>query len=139
MSKNLDSDSSTEIRNTRSGRTFREVPLVNLFKQSHEPAQEEGFYSGEEEELMNKKHLESVREEEKKTKEPRQEESETSRTTQSVELSIITPLVVLAKLSNQSNVSYQSTQRTGRSGLAHTQSRNLGRSMVDDMRLPTFR
>jgi hypothetical protein len=63
MFRNSDSDSDTEVRHTHSGRTFREVPLVNLFEQSHEPlAQEEGFYSGEEEELLNEEHSESVRE-----------------------------------------------------------------------------
>jgi hypothetical protein len=57
MFKNSDSDNDTEVGHTRSGRTFREVPLVNLFEQSHEPlAQDEGFYSGEEEELLNEEH-----------------------------------------------------------------------------------
>jgi hypothetical protein len=54
MFKNLDSDNDIEVGHTRNGRTFREVPLVNLFEQSHETlAQNEGFYSGEEEELLN--------------------------------------------------------------------------------------
>jgi hypothetical protein len=113
---------------------------VNLFEQSREPmAQDEGFYSGEEEELVNEEHSESARAEEGKTEEPRREESVTSGTAPTVEVSTITPPVVLAALSNQSNLSYQSTQSTGTSGSVHTQSRNLGRSMADEMRLPTFR
>jgi hypothetical protein len=140
MFKNSDSDNDTEVGHTRSGRTFREVPLVNLFEQNHEPpAQEEGFYSGEEEELLNEEHSESAREEEGKTEEPRREESETSGTAQTVEVSTITPPVVLTTLSNQSNLSYQNTQSTGTSGSVHTQSGTLGRSMADEMRLPTFR
>jgi hypothetical protein len=140
MFKNSDSDSDTEVGHTHSGRTFREVPLVNLFEQSHEPlAQDEGFYSGEEEELLNEEHSESVRAEEGKTEEPRREESETSGTALTVEVSTITPPIVLAALSNQSSQSYQSTQRTVTSSSVHTQSRNLGRSMVDEMRLPIFR
>jgi hypothetical protein len=56
-----------------------------------------------------------------------------------VEVSTITPPVVLAALSNQSSQSYQSTQSTVTSSSVHTQSRNLGRSMEDEMRLPIFR
>jgi hypothetical protein len=64
MFKNSDRDSDTEFKHTCSGRTFREVPLVNLFKQSHKPpAQEEGFYSGEKEYLLNEEHSYSAREE----------------------------------------------------------------------------
>jgi hypothetical protein len=48
MFKNSDNDNDKYIGHTCSGRAFREVPLVNLFKQSHEPSHEEGFYSGEE-------------------------------------------------------------------------------------------
>jgi hypothetical protein len=44
--------------------------------------------------------------------------------------------VVLATLSNLSN---QSSQITVTSSLAHTQSRNQGISMADEMRLPIFR
>jgi hypothetical protein len=55
-----------------SGRTFREVPLMNLFESNNEPlAQDEGFYSGEEEQLLNEEHSESARAEEGKTEEPR--------------------------------------------------------------------
>jgi hypothetical protein len=64
MFKNSDNDSDIEVGYTRSGRTFREVPMVNLFEQSHEPLeQDEGFYNGEEEELLNEEHSESTREE----------------------------------------------------------------------------
>jgi hypothetical protein len=38
MFKNSDNDNDTEIGHTCSGRTFREVPLVKLFDQIHEPA-----------------------------------------------------------------------------------------------------
>jgi hypothetical protein len=56
-----------------------------------------------------------------------------------IEISTITPPVVLVTLRNQSNLSYQSTQRTGTSGSTHTQSGNPGRSMEDEIRLPTFK
>jgi hypothetical protein len=53
---------------------------VNLFEQGHEPlAQDEGFYSGEEEELLNEEHSESTRVEEEQTEELRREESENFR------------------------------------------------------------
>jgi hypothetical protein len=55
-----------------------------------------------------------------------------------VEVSTITPPVVLAVLSNLSSQNYQSTQSTVTSSLVHTQLRNLGRSMVDEMRIPIF-
>jgi hypothetical protein len=140
MFKNSDNDNDTEVGHMCSGRTFREVPLVNLFEQSHEPlAQDEGFYSGEEEELLNEEHSGSTGAEEEKTEEPHREESETSGTAPTVEVSTITPPVVLATLSNQSSQSYQSTQSTVTSSSVHTQSRNLGRSMADEMRLPIFR
>jgi hypothetical protein len=48
---------------------------VNLFEKSHEPTQEEGFYSGEEEELLNEEHSGSARAEEEKTEELCREES----------------------------------------------------------------
>jgi hypothetical protein len=37
MFKNSDNDSDTEAGHTHSGRSFREVPLVNMFKQSYGP------------------------------------------------------------------------------------------------------
>jgi hypothetical protein len=51
MFKKSDNDSDNdiviEVGHTRSGRTFREVPLVNMFEQSHKPLeQDEGYYSG---------------------------------------------------------------------------------------------
>jgi hypothetical protein len=59
----------------RSGRTFREVPLVNLFEKTHEPLpHDEGFYSGEEKEILNEEHSESAKAEEGKTEEPHREE-----------------------------------------------------------------
>jgi hypothetical protein len=54
MFKNSDNDNEKEVGHMRSGRTFREFPLVNLFEQIHEPlTQDKGFYSGEEEEFLN--------------------------------------------------------------------------------------
>jgi hypothetical protein len=58
---------------------------------------------------------------------------------QTVEVSTINPHVVLETLSNHSSQSYQSTHSTATSRSIHTQSRNLGRSMVDEMRLPIFK
>jgi hypothetical protein len=66
MFKNLDSDSDTESGHTRSGRVFREVPLVNLLKKKYG---DEGFYSGEKEDMIDKEHSE-----EGKVAEPHQEE-----------------------------------------------------------------
>jgi hypothetical protein len=57
MFKNSDSDNDIEVGHTRSGRSFREVPLVNLFEQNS-TGTDEGLYSGEEEELMNEEHSE---------------------------------------------------------------------------------
>jgi hypothetical protein len=55
MFKNSDNDNETKDGHTRSGRIFKEVPLVNLFEQDHKPLlPEEGFYNGEEEELLRK-------------------------------------------------------------------------------------
>jgi hypothetical protein len=57
MFKNSDNNNDIEVGHMHSVRSFREVPLVNLFKQVHDPlAQDEGFYSGEEEELLNEEH-----------------------------------------------------------------------------------
>jgi hypothetical protein len=68
-----------------------------------------------------------------------EEEPETSGTAPTIEVSTITPPIVLAALSNQSNQSSQRNQSTVTSSLVHTQSRNQGRSMADEMRLPIFR
>jgi hypothetical protein len=43
MFNNSDSDSDIEVVHMCSGRVFREVPLVNLFKQNYGG---KGFYSG---------------------------------------------------------------------------------------------
>jgi hypothetical protein len=124
----------------RNGRIFREVHLVNLFKRDHKPLlQEEGFYSGEEEDLLSEEHLGSIGPREEKTEEPHREELETSGTRPVVEVSTINPPIVSAVLSTQSNLSYQGTQSTSTSGSTHSQSENLGISMADRMRLPTFR
>jgi hypothetical protein len=140
MFKNSDIDSDAEAGHTRSGRSFRKVPLVNLFKQSYGPlAQDEYFYSGEEAGRSDEEYSEFTRAEEVETEELHREEPETSGTVPTVEVSIITPPVVLAALSNQSNQSSQSNQSTVTSSLVHTQSRNQGRSMEDEMRLPIFR
>jgi hypothetical protein len=49
MFKNSDNDSDTEAVHTHSGRSFRKVPLANLFKRSYGPlVQDKYFYSGEE-------------------------------------------------------------------------------------------
>jgi hypothetical protein len=75
MFKNSDNENDIEVGHMCSGRTFREVPLVNLFEKNHEPlAQEEGFYSGEEEEVMNEEHLESTKAEKGNIEEPCREE-----------------------------------------------------------------
>jgi hypothetical protein len=105
----------------RSGRNFREVPLVNLFEPNQEPlAQEKWFYSGEQEELLNEEHSESTRVEKGKNEEPRREESETSGTALIVKVSTITPPVFLAASSNQSSQSSQSTQSTITNNSVHT-------------------
>jgi hypothetical protein len=63
MFRNSDTDNDIEVGHTPSGRIFKEVPLVDLFEQNHEPTQEEGFYNGEEEELLSEAHSNSIREE----------------------------------------------------------------------------
>ena len=50
MFKNSTSDNDTEAEHMRSGRVFKEVPLVNLFKDNYG---DEGFYSGEEADLID--------------------------------------------------------------------------------------
>jgi hypothetical protein len=67
MFKNSDSDSDTEAGHMCSGRAFKEVHLVNLFKQNYG---DEGFYSGEEVDLMDEEHSEPARAEEEKDEEP---------------------------------------------------------------------
>jgi hypothetical protein len=61
---------------THSGRSFRNTPLVNLFKQSYGPlAQDEGFYSGDEVERSDEEYSEFTREGEVETEEPHREET----------------------------------------------------------------
>jgi hypothetical protein len=50
MFKNSDNDNDIEAGLTHSGRPFIEVPLANLFKKNY---RDEGFYSGEEEDLTD--------------------------------------------------------------------------------------
>jgi hypothetical protein len=53
MLKNSNSDSDTEARHTHNGSVFQGVQLQNLFKKNY---REEGFYSGEEEDLTDEEH-----------------------------------------------------------------------------------
>jgi hypothetical protein len=92
MFKNSDSDSDTEDGHTRNGRAFKEVHLVNLFKKNYG---DEGFYSGEEADLIDKEHSESTR-----TEEPLREELKASGTTSNIEVSTGTLPVVSTTLSN---------------------------------------
>jgi hypothetical protein len=108
---------------------------VNIFKKNN---RDEGFYSGEEVDLTNEDHSESARVEEGKAEEPRREEPKSSETTSIVEVSTIIPPVYSETLINQSNQSHKSIQSTVTSSPPHTQSGNLGRSMEDELRLPTL-
>jgi hypothetical protein len=105
MFRNSDSDNDTEAGHMHSGRAFREVHLANLFKKNYG---DEGFYSGEEADLMDEEHSEPTRAEEGKVEEPHREEPETSGTAQTTEVSIIIPPVDSVALRNQSNPSHQS-------------------------------
>jgi hypothetical protein len=127
MLKNLDNDSDTEAGHMRSGRAFREFHLANMFKNNY---REKGFYNGEEAYLTDEEHSESTR-----IEEPYREDPKASGTVLTIEVSIDTLPVVSAALSNQSNLSHQSTVTSSPS---HTQSGNIGGSMEDEMRLPTF-
>jgi hypothetical protein len=100
MFKNSDNDSDMEDGHMCSGRLFREVPIANLFKKNY---RDEGFYSGEEADIIDEENSKSARTEELQTKELCQGEPETSGTMPIVEVSTITFPVVLAALSNQSN------------------------------------
>ena len=66
MFTNSDSNNDTEVEHTHSGRAFKEVHIENLFKKNYG---DEGFYSGEEEDLRDEEHLEPAREEEGKVEE----------------------------------------------------------------------
>jgi hypothetical protein len=78
MLKNSDSDNDTKYGHTHNGRVFREVHLVNLFKQNYG---EKGLYSEEEADLIDREHSKPVRTEEGKAKELHREEPETLETT----------------------------------------------------------
>jgi hypothetical protein len=95
--KNSDSDSDTEAGLTHSGRPFKELPLVNLFKKYY---RDEGIYNGEEENITDEEHSEATRTEEVGSEELLQGEIETLGTMPTVEVSTTTPLVVLATVSN---------------------------------------
>jgi hypothetical protein len=71
MFNNLDNDSDTEARHMRIGRSFREFPLANLFKKNY---RDEGFYSGEETELIDEEYSKSARTNEVGSEEIRREE-----------------------------------------------------------------
>ena len=103
MFKNSDSDNDIEVGHTRSGRVFKEVPLVNLFNKTYV---DEGFYSGEEVDLMGEEHSKSARAEDGKVEGPHWEDLETSRTTSTIEVSNIIPHVVSTTLINQINQSH---------------------------------
>jgi hypothetical protein len=68
MFKNSNSNNNIEDGHMRSGRAFIEVPLVSLFKDKYE---DEGLYSGEEEDLTKEEHLELAGVAKGKTKEAR--------------------------------------------------------------------
>jgi hypothetical protein len=77
MFKISDSDNDTKAGDTRSGKVFRGVHLENLFMQNYG---EEGFYSGEEVDLIDEEHPEPTKTEEGEAEELRQSETETSGT-----------------------------------------------------------
>jgi hypothetical protein len=64
MFRNSDKDVDIEAGHTRSGRDFREFHLANLFKKNY---RDEGFYSGEEANLMDEEHSKPAGIEEGKT------------------------------------------------------------------------
>jgi hypothetical protein len=135
MFKKSDSDNDTKDGHMRSGKVFREVHLANLFMQNYV---EEGFYSGEEADLIDGEHSEPTRTEEGQYEELRRGGLEGSETVQTIEVSTII-LPVDSTLSNQSNPSHQSVQSTIHSSPPHIQSGTLGKSMADEMRLSIFR
>jgi hypothetical protein len=60
MFKNLDNDNDTEACHTHSGRVLREVHLEDMFKKNYG---DEGFYNGEEADLIDEEHLEEGKDE----------------------------------------------------------------------------
>jgi hypothetical protein len=97
MFRNSDSDNDTKAGHTRSGRAFREFHLANLFNKNYG---DEGFYSGEEADLMEKEHSEPTRVEERKVEEPRRDKIENSGSTQIAEVSNIVPPIISTTLIN---------------------------------------
>jgi hypothetical protein len=75
MFNNSDSNNDTEVGHTCSGKVFREVHLVNLFKYNYG---DKGFYSGEEAYLTDEEHSKLARAEDEEDVELHQDESETS-------------------------------------------------------------
>jgi hypothetical protein len=116
MFKNLGNDNDTKYGHMHSGRLFREVYLANLFKQNYG---EEGFYSGEEEDLTDEEHSEPARAEEGEDEELHRREPKTSETAQTIEVSTVIPPIDSVLLSNQSNPIHQSTQGTVNSSPPH--------------------
>jgi hypothetical protein len=133
MLKISDSDSDTEAGHTLSGKVFRGVHLESLFKQKYG---EEGFYSGEEVDLIDEEHPEPTRIEEGEVEELCQSERETSGTTQTTKVSNVNPPVVPTILSSQNSQNHQSLQSTVTSNSTSTQKRTLVSFMADEMRLP---
>jgi hypothetical protein len=135
MFRNSDSDNEIEVRHMRSGRVFRGIHLENLFKKNYG---EEGLYSEEEVDLNDEEHSEPTKIEEGEAEEIRQSEPKTLGTTQINEVSNINPPVVSVAPRSQNIQNHQSLQSVVTSTSAYTQTRSLGNSMVDEMRLPIF-
>jgi hypothetical protein len=63
MFKNSENDSDREDGHMHRGRSFRNVPLVNLFKKSYKPlTQDKDFYNGEEAGQSDEEYSELARE-----------------------------------------------------------------------------
>jgi hypothetical protein len=57
MFNNSDNNSDTEARYMHNGRSFKKIPLANLFKNIYGPlAQDEGFYNGEQAKRSNEEY-----------------------------------------------------------------------------------
>jgi hypothetical protein len=118
MFKNLYNNNDTEVGHMCSGRVFREVHLVNLFKKNY---REEGLYSGEEADMMDEEHSEPTGTKEGQVEEIHWGELENSKTAQTIEVSnIILPVDSVVR--NQSNPSHQSVQTTVNNSPPHIQS-----------------
>jgi hypothetical protein len=132
----LDNDIDKKTGHMRTGRVFRGVHLEKLFKKNYG---EEGFYSGEEVDLIDEEHLEPTRIEEGEAKEICQSKPDTSRTVWTTKVSNINLPIVSTVLSGQNSQNHQSPQSTVTGSLASTQKRSLVSSMEDEMRIPIFR